>query len=83
LFGATINASGTSGGGTVLIGGDEQGKGTVPNASRTYVSPDSVISANSLLNGNGGRVIIWADDVTGFYGNITLVVAQIQVTADL
>jgi filamentous hemagglutinin family protein len=70
LFGATINASGTSGGGTVLIGGDEQGKGTVPNASRTYVSPDSVISANGLLNGNGGRVIIWADEVTGFYGNI-------------
>jgi filamentous hemagglutinin family protein len=71
LFGATINASGTSGGGTVLIGGDEQGKGTVPNASRTYVSQDSVISANSLLNGNGGRVIIWADAVTGFHGNIS------------
>ncbi|HEY9833900.1 MAG TPA: CHAT domain-containing protein [Stenomitos sp.] len=71
LFGATINASGTSGGGTVLIGGDEQGKGTVPNASRTYVSPDSVISANSLLNGDGGRVIIWADEVTSFHGNIS------------
>jgi filamentous hemagglutinin family protein len=70
LFGATINASGTSGGGTVLVGGDEQGKGTVPNASRTYVSQDSVISANSLLNGNGGRVIIWGDEVTSFHGNI-------------
>lgn len=71
LFGATINASGTSGGGTVLVGGDEQGKGKVPNASRTYVSPDSVISANSLLNGDGGRVIIWGDEVTGFQGNIS------------
>jgi filamentous hemagglutinin family protein len=71
LVGATINASGTTGGGTVLIGGDYQGKGTLPNASNTYVSSDSAINADSLLNGNGGRVIVWADDTTRFYGSIT------------
>jgi filamentous hemagglutinin family protein len=70
LLGAEINASGTSGGGTVLIGGDYKGQGTVPNASRTYVSNDSVINANALVIGNGGQVILWADEVTAFYGSI-------------
>jgi hypothetical protein len=71
LLGAEINASGTSGGGTVLIGGDYKGQGTVPNASRTYISNNSAITADSLLDGNGGRVIAWADEVTTFYGNIS------------
>jgi len=71
VIGGNIDVSGTNGGGRVLIGGDYQGKGTVPNASRSYVSSDSVINANSLLNGNGGRVIVWADQITGFYGNIS------------
>ncbi len=70
LIGANLDASGTNGGGTVLIGGDYKGQGTVPNASRTFVSGDSVINANALQNGDGGRVIVWADEVTGFYGNI-------------
>lgn len=71
LIGANINASGIGDGGTVLIGGDYKGQGTVPNATRTYVSRDSDINANSTLNGNGGRVIVWADGVAGFYGSIS------------
>lgn len=70
-IGANIDASGSNGGGTVLIGGEYQGQGTVPNASRTFVSRDSVINADALLNGDGGRVIVWANEVTGFYGNIS------------
>lgn len=70
LIGANIEASGTTNGGTVLIGGDYQGKGTVPNATRTYVSPDSQINASALSSGDGGKVIIWADETTGFYGKI-------------
>jgi len=66
-----INASGTNGGGTVLIGGDSEGKGTVPNASRTVVTTDSVINADAEESGNGGRVILWADKLTGFFGNIS------------
>ncbi|MBN3911434.1 MAG: CHAT domain-containing protein [Nostoc sp. NMS1] len=68
---ANINASGSNGGGTVLIGGDYQGKGTLPNAEQTYVDSNSVINADSKLNGNGGRVIVWGDKTTGFFGNIT------------
>ncbi|MEH2266893.1 MAG: CHAT domain-containing protein [Nostoc sp.] len=68
---ANINASGTNGGGTVLIGGDYQGKGTLPNADQTYVDSNSVINADSNLNGNGGRVIVWGNSTTQFFGNIS------------
>ncbi|PZV12566.1 MAG: hypothetical protein DCF22_12190 [Leptolyngbya sp.] len=76
LVGATINASGTNGGGTVRIGGDYQGKGSMPNAARTFVSRDSVIGADALQSGNGGKVIVWADQTTGFYGKINARGAQ-------
>ena len=66
-----INASGINGGGNVLIGGDYQGLGTVPNALRTAVSRDSTINADAVSNGDGGRVIVWADETTRFQGNIT------------
>ncbi|HEY9668863.1 MAG TPA: filamentous hemagglutinin N-terminal domain-containing protein, partial [Coleofasciculaceae cyanobacterium] len=71
VIGANINASGTNGGGTVLIGGDYKGTGTVPNAKNTTVTSDSVINANAQTNGNGGKVIVWADETTRFNGSIS------------
>ena len=71
LFNANINASGTNGGGAVLIGGDYQGQGTVPNALRTFISNESVINADALINHDGGKVIVWGDEVTEFFGKIT------------
>jgi filamentous hemagglutinin family protein len=70
--GSIIDASGENGGGTVLIGGDFQGKNpNIHNAFRTYVAPDAVINADAITTGNGGKVIVWADDVTRNYGNIS------------
>src|SRR4028118_1208445 len=71
VIAGNINASGVNGGGNVLIGGDYQGLGTVPNALRTFVSSDSTINADAVSNGNGGQVIVWADETTRFKGNIT------------
>lgn len=71
LFGARINASGDAGGGTVLVGGDFQGKNpSVQNAAATYMSADSQITANAVTQGNGGKVVLWADDSTRAYGSI-------------
>src|SRR5690606_16138021 len=68
---ARVDASGALGGGEVLIGGDFQGKNlNIRNAYRTYVSGDSTIFADALLDGKGGKVIVWADDITRYYGNI-------------
>src|SRR5919199_1671824 len=71
VIAGNINASGINGGGNVLIGGDYQGLGTVPNALRTFVSSDSTINADAVSNGQGGRVIVWGDETTRFNGNIT------------
>ncbi len=70
LFGANINASGADGGGTVRIGGDYRGAGSVPNAKMTYVDGQSAIAANATQAGNGGNVIVWADHTTAFLGSI-------------
>lgn len=71
LLGATLSASGLQGGGTLRIGGDYRGQSTLPTATHTYISSETVLSANALLNGQGGRVNIWANDTTQYLGNIT------------
>ncbi|MBD2544249.1 CHAT domain-containing protein [Planktothricoides sp. FACHB-1370] len=71
LVDALINASGIDDGGVVLVGGEYRGEGEVPNASETFVSKDTLISVDSLENGDGGQVIIWADETTRFHGEIS------------
>lgn len=68
---SSIDVSGDAGGGVVLIGGDYQGKNTeIRNSEHTFVGSDSNIYADALTSGNGGKVIVWADNDTSFYGNI-------------
>ncbi|WP_187329450.1 CHAT domain-containing protein [Halomicronema hongdechloris] len=71
LVGAEVDASGDAGGGRVLVGGEFQGNGMLPNAERTYISEDSSIQADGGTTGDGGEVIVWADEVTRFYGGIS------------
>ncbi len=69
---ARVEASGREGGGTILIGGDYQGKNPeVPNARATYVGPEAVIDASAIETGDGGKVIVWADEATRVYGAIS------------
>ncbi len=65
-----IDASGDTGGGTVLVGGNWQGQGPERNASRTIVGPDATISASAVTRGDGGTVVVWSNDVTKFHGSI-------------
>lgn len=68
---AVIDASGDTGGGEVLIGGNYQGKGPELNANFTRVDQGAVINADALRLGNGGTVIVWADNTTQFHGSIS------------
>ncbi|MBK7000930.1 MAG: filamentous hemagglutinin N-terminal domain-containing protein [Rhodoferax sp.] len=69
---ARIDASGTTGGGTILVGGDYQGKNPdVQNASVTYVGPNTELKADAKDTGNGGKVIVWSDDTTRAYGSLS------------
>ena len=69
---AKIGASGRTGGGTVLVGGDYQGNNpAVQNATFTFVGEGVSINADAVATGNGGKVIVWANDTTRFYGEIS------------
>jgi filamentous hemagglutinin family protein len=71
LTGATIDASGRKGGGTVRIGGDLQGGGTLPHASSTIIDGKTQILADATETGDGGKVIVWSDAFTSFAGLIS------------
>ncbi|MDP2823304.1 MAG: filamentous hemagglutinin N-terminal domain-containing protein [Sulfuritalea sp.] len=69
---AEIDASGTNGGGKILVGGDYQGKNPeVQNADVTYFGPGAGLKADATGVGAGGTAIVWADDTTRAYGNIS------------
>jgi filamentous hemagglutinin family protein len=73
-------------GSEVYVGGDFQGKGTLTTAQDTFVDQQSIIQATGVplttWNGLGlpdvplpsealgGRVIVWADDRTRFFGRL-------------
>ncbi len=69
---ASIDVSGTSGGGTVFIGTDRIGND--PSASfaeRVFLGPDATIHADALTHGDGGKVIFWREKYTEVYGSIS------------
>ncbi|MCX7396960.1 MAG: filamentous hemagglutinin N-terminal domain-containing protein, partial [Planctomycetales bacterium] len=71
LTGAKLDASGDKGGGEVLVGGDWQGGGTVSRAQTTTVDAATVIQADAVKRGAGGKVVVWADGATQFDGQIS------------
>ena len=72
LFGgARINASGDAGGGTVLVGGNYQGKGPEQNASAAFVAPGVQVNADALTHGNGGKVVVWANETARVRGELS------------
>jgi filamentous hemagglutinin family protein len=67
-----IDASGDAGGGTVLVGGDYHGANPdVQNAQQTVIGSDGIIRADAGTSGDGGRVIVWSDESTRFFGSIS------------
>jgi autotransporter-associated beta strand protein len=59
--GSSINASGAKGGGTVLVGGDWQGSGSLQQAKTVTMEQDAVIDASAVDVGDGGKVVLWSD----------------------
>jgi hypothetical protein len=57
---AVLDASGASGGGTVLVGGDYQGKNAdIPNAHVSYFGANATVRADATDKGDGGKVIVY------------------------
>ena len=69
---AVIDASGERGGGQVLVGGDYQGNNAdVQYATRTTIGTGATLRADAIRAGDGGKVIVWSDEVTRVYGVIS------------
>lgn len=58
--GSSIDATGATGGGEVLVGGDWQGSNGVYQASTVNLEKGAKIDASATLNGDGGKVVLWA-----------------------
>ncbi|MFC3325204.1 beta strand repeat-containing protein [Mesorhizobium cantuariense] len=71
LRAAKVDASGKDGGGTVKIGGDKQGSGTLQRSATTEIDANTTISADATGTGDGGTVIVWSDEQTNFAGKIS------------
>lgn len=68
---AVLDASGAAGGGSIQVGGGFQGKdASVRNATVTGVVGGATLRANAQQSGNGGQVVVWADDTTRYEGRI-------------
>ena len=69
---ASLDASGTAGGGGIRVGGGYQGQeADVANAALTTVAPNVRLAADARARGDGGRVIVWADDTARVHGHIS------------
>ena len=71
LQGATLDASGATGGGSIRVGGDWHGQGTLPAAQSTVVDAGTSLRADAGQSGNGGSVVLWSDNTTTFNGQIS------------
>src|SRR5262247_4020582 len=83
---AMVDASGSAGGGKVMIGGDWAGGNPasglvnnqsaklenflIPTATTVSVDAGTTINASARDSGNGGKVILWSDQLTTFAGTI-------------
>jgi filamentous hemagglutinin family protein len=68
---AKLDASSAIGGGEILIGGDRQGEGELQNATATFIDEDVTINADAIAGGDGGKVIVFAEDTARIYGNLS------------
>ncbi|HHN77659.1 MAG TPA: filamentous hemagglutinin N-terminal domain-containing protein, partial [Phycisphaerales bacterium] len=70
LRNAELDASGTTAGGQIHVGGDFQGKGDRLRARATLVDANSTINVDAS-NGDAGSAVVWSDGATFFYGDIS------------
>lgn len=70
--GATVDASGATGGGQILVGGDAHGgNADVQNSRAVFAGAGTTLRADASGQGDGGRVILWSDEATRSYGEIS------------
>ena len=71
VFGeASLAATGATGGGTILVGGDYQGRNPdIHNSTITFVGANATLDASATTEGDGGTIIAWGNDTTRAFGS--------------
>ena len=59
--GSRTEATGATGGGSVLVGGDWQGSGDMHQATLVTMAAGASIDASATAQGDGGKVVLWSD----------------------
>ncbi|MCL6693469.1 YDG domain-containing protein [Pseudomonas sp. R3.Fl] len=71
--GARLDASGSSGGGDIKVGGGWQGQdASVRNAQQVSVASGAELRADATVQGDGGQVVAWSDGDNSFAGSISV-----------
>ncbi|MBF0097332.1 MAG: filamentous hemagglutinin N-terminal domain-containing protein [Magnetococcales bacterium] len=69
---ATVDVSGSVGGGTVQLGGGWQGKDpTIAEARKVTIDKGAKVAADATRDGDGGTVVAWSAEVTRMNGSIS------------
>ncbi|CAN5680259.1 hypothetical protein BH09PSE5_BH09PSE5_12520 [soil metagenome] len=69
--GSSIDVSGASGGGAVMVGGGAQGKDVaIKNAQTATMAVDARIDASATADGDGGQIVLWSEKATRAYGTL-------------
>ena len=78
LASTQLDASGVHGGGSVRVGGLEHGASgfgalgvNLTNASNVYSNSQMSVKADALQDGNGGSLVLWADQNMRASGNLS------------
>lgn len=71
LLGATVDASGTHGGGSVVIGGNPHADVNADRSDTVNIDEHSVVRADALVAGDGGSVVVWSDRFTNIDGQLS------------
>ncbi|WP_233215599.1 YDG domain-containing protein [Rhodopirellula bahusiensis] len=80
---SVVDATGSHGGGTVLVGGEWQGSGTMTQATSVAMETGATIDASATEDGDGGTIVLWSDvfnkdSVTRAFGNLIARAGQLS-----
>ncbi|HYF21079.1 MAG TPA: filamentous hemagglutinin N-terminal domain-containing protein, partial [Ramlibacter sp.] len=68
---AVLDASGRQGGGAVQVGGGPRSDLSGPAAQQVRIGAQATLRADAQEQGNGGRIVVWADDSARTHGTLT------------
>ncbi|GAB5411676.1 MAG: filamentous hemagglutinin N-terminal domain-containing protein [Chlamydiales bacterium] len=71
--GARVDVSAVGGGGTIIVGGDQQGENPdIFTSSYTWIADGAEFYADALETGHGGKIVCWANKFTNCFGTFSV-----------